>query len=108
MGYLVCPIRPAVTIFIYSKIRKYDRLGDAFFFFFELKLIAFICIMSLGVAIVSTTLNLPMAMREFIFPLIFCFRVIGPSMISTLLIPSKIKANTNAETADEALHGLDD
>merc|ERR1740116_741920 len=86
--FLICPV---ITLIIWWKIRKYGRLKDEFLFFFELKASGIIWILSVALTIGSALINEELVQNKCVILFLFCFSAIGPSLLSTVVIPLKIK-----------------
>jgi len=103
--FLICP---GITVFIWCKIRKYGSLKDEFFFFFELKMAALLWIFSLFLPVVLALLDWDLAATSCVIPYSFFFAVMSPSLMSTVVIPLKIKKKTKQHDAAEEVNNVID
>jgi len=86
--FLCCPV---ITMTIWCKIRNYDSLKDKFLFFFEVKASGIMWILSVVLTIVIAIIDSRLTEHTFVIPYLFCFCAICPSLLSTVVIPLKIK-----------------
>merc|ERR1711971_1221803 len=103
--FLFCPV---ITLIIWCKIRKYGSLKDEFFFFFELKMVALLWIFSLFLPVVLALLDWGLAATSCVIPYSFFFAVMSPSLMSTVVIPLKIKKKTKQHDAAEEVNNVID
>merc|ERR1711971_1002244 len=103
--FLFCPV---ITSIIWCKIRKYGSLKDEFFFFFELKMAALLWIFSLFLPVVLALLDWDLAATSCVIPYSFFFAIMSPSLLSTVVIPLKIKQKKKKDDAAEEVNNVID
>merc|ERR1711971_481592 len=103
--FLFCPV---ITLIIWCKIRNYGSLKDEFFFFFELKMVALLWIFSLFLPVVLALLDLDLAATSCVIPYSFFFAIMSPSLLSTVVIPLKIKQKKKKDDAAEEVNNVID
>jgi len=103
--FLICP---GITVFIWCKIRKYGSLKDEFFFFFELKMAALLWMLSLCSPVAFVLLDWDLAATSCVIPYSFFFAIMSPSLLSTVVIPLKIKQKKKKNDAAEEVNNVID